>query len=296
MPAGIVRRILAYLIDGMIYVGLFFIAVFLIEAIFAIPKENTFFYLAMLCKYKPFDVTSEQLILYLIYYYGLGGTIWLLYEASFLCSRLSATPGKIVLGMEVSYLRQARFLNVILRTLVKLFLIYTGIGIIIEFLVMVFNRERRTLHDLAAGTQVNIREFKLDQDPPNKGIWWLVIIALLSTIVFFFKTNFYTIMQDTTEIKYSESVDIKESVNKPYEGIWKNGPKWALKFTYKKDKLYIYDSRRCFSEFEFKDDNTLICKDPTGNEYVIKTKGNKLRASFTYGTRTVYSEFTKESY
>lgn len=91
-----------------------------------------------------FSFLSRYSILYLL--------IYLAFEVSFLTSALSATPGKIILGLEVvSY--ESSFLKVFIRSIVKVIGALSGL-IYISGLVAAFNEKKQSIHDLLAKTFV----------------------------------------------------------------------------------------------------------------------------------------------
>ncbi len=83
------------------------------------------------------------------YFYISYGLFYIVYEIGFLSSNLSATPGKIILEMEV-VCTNASFYKVLLRSLVKVISILTGLYIIL-FTIAVFNEYNQTAHDLLSG-------------------------------------------------------------------------------------------------------------------------------------------------
>lgn len=89
-------------------------------------------------------------------FYLLYGIVFLAYEVGFLSSSLSATPGKIIMEIEVAC-ANASFLKVILRSLIKLISTMTGLSIIF-YTIAFFNEKKQALHDLIAGSFVIDRE------------------------------------------------------------------------------------------------------------------------------------------
>jgi|LSQX01.1.fsa_nt_gb uncharacterized RDD family membrane protein YckC len=163
MYAGRFRRFVAYFFDSIIITGLLYLTVMLIEFILKVPSENSFTYLVLMNYFKPLDVSTEQAMQFIMYDYIVKGVIWLLYETLFVFSPLGATPGKLALRMEVVSYRNGNFFKVLIRTIVKIFLIMTIVGVVLEFLVMLFNKKKRTLHDFMAGTYV----IKNESEQPN---------------------------------------------------------------------------------------------------------------------------------
>ncbi|RXE58902.1 RDD family protein [Acetivibrio mesophilus] len=81
------------------------------------------------------------------------GILFLIYEIAFVASSLSATPGKLILGIEVVSDSKGSILKVILRALVKLVDVITPVSII-SIIMVLASRKRQSLHDKVAGTYV----------------------------------------------------------------------------------------------------------------------------------------------
>ena len=283
MYTGIWKRVVAFIIDTVILIGLFIVTVFSINIILAIPQEKTLF---------SFYALIEHYNSYLLLYAGIGSILWLLYEIFFLQSKLSATPGKLFLGLKVSYRKKATYL-IVIRTLLKFLLTLTVFGIFIEFLVMYINKDRRTLHDFVAGTQISFREDTAERVTP-KGFWWFILIALISLTPYYFSNKLT--QNSYTEVRYSEVIGINNTGRELYEGIWVNEENWTLMFTYISNKLYIHDSNYYFSNFNYQEDDTLVCSDRYGNNYTFERKGEQLIATQQNNNILRYYEFEKMKY
>lgn len=95
-----------------------------------------------------FSSLSNFYLLYII--------IYLIYEVTFLSSNLSATPGKIIMEMEVVS-ANANFFKVFFRSLIKAISTLTGLHIIF-FTIAVFTEKSQALHDLLTGSFVIDKE------------------------------------------------------------------------------------------------------------------------------------------
>lgn len=93
-------------------------------------------------------------------FYLIYAMIYLTYEISFLSSNLSATPGKIIMEMEVACAK-ASFLKVIIRSVAKFISAATGLYLIF-FTIAMFNEKKQAVHDLLAGS------FVIDQERENQ--------------------------------------------------------------------------------------------------------------------------------
>lgn len=292
MYTGIWRRVVAFIIDTIILIGLFIVATFSINTILAIPQEKTLFSFCALIGYQSFDGLLKEYNSYLLLYVGIGSILWLLYEIFFLQSRLSATPGKLFLGIEVSYNKKVFYL-IVIRALLKFLLIFMVFGMVIEFLVMYLNKDRRTIHDFVTGTQIGFREAAAERVTP-RGFWWLILIALVSLTPYYYSNK---LAQDSyTEVRYSEVISINNTGREIYEGIWTNGKNWTLMFTYISNKLYIYDSNNYFKEFNYQENDTLVCSDRNGNNYTFERKDDQLIATQQKDNFLRYYEFEKKKY
>ena len=100
-----------------------------------------------------FSALSE---FYLIY-----AVIYLIYEVGFLSSNLSATPGKIIMEMEVAC-TNANFLKVFIRSIIKFISTVTGLYIIF-FTIAIFSEKKQSVHDLLASS------FVIDKEKSNQG-------------------------------------------------------------------------------------------------------------------------------
>lgn len=315
MYVGAFKRLLALIIDNIIFTGFCIICYVIINTLFAPQWENSYFHIARLRGYVPLNLTSYQENLFILYY-GMIIVVQLIFETLFVYSPLSGTPGKILMNIEVSCYRNASFLKVLIRTLTKVIALYTGISII-EFFVIVFNKKKQSIHDMLASTVVNYKESsfidtktqrdiiiqQLDsgfiktydeilelkeslpqpksivQSSSNSRIWWLLVIAMIFVTVGFNKTTYKTIIQNVREITQTVAVSTDESYSEKFEGTWNNN-EWTIKFTYQNGKLNIFDSKYIFREYSPSTENTLKVEDYKGESLIIKRSGDALVATY----------------
>ncbi|AEV70594.1 RDD family protein [Acetivibrio clariflavus] len=149
------RRFWAYCFDFLIVLSIYWIILFLIKA---------------LCGYNGITSSLEELhrilsaeiltnvlkgqafniiILYLIY-----GLVYLIYETSFLSSKLSATPGKLILGLEVVCYNKSNFQKIIIRSLLKITAILIPPFTILLFILSAFSKTKQSLYDKLSNTCV----------------------------------------------------------------------------------------------------------------------------------------------
>lgn len=140
--SAISRRFWAMFFDNCIISGIFFGLALLLK---------TFGVSILSLEEMAFGDMSGMLRFYLLYV-----IVFFAYEVGFLSSSLSATPGKIIMEMEVAC-ANASFLKVIIRSLIKLISNLTGLAIIF-YSIALFNDKKQALHDLIAGSFVIDRE------------------------------------------------------------------------------------------------------------------------------------------
>lgn len=290
MYTGIWRRIVAFVIDMVLVIGLFVITVYAFDALFNISQNNILFSFLASIGYRSFFTLLQEYKFVLLYYFGIFSALGISYTIFFLKSSISTTPGKLILGLEVSF-HKKNIYYIFLRSLIKILLVASILGIGIEFLFMYIDKKGRTVHDFAAGSEIRLREVTSERVVP-KGLWWFVLIALLSLTPYYFSSK--KAEDSYTEVKYSEVISINQVGRELYEGVWANGKNWTLIFTYISDKLFIHDSNYLFQDFKFQEDNSLVCSDHNGNSYIFERKGNQLIATQTKDIFVRYYEFTKK--
>jgi len=89
------------------------------------------------------------IILYLIY-----GLVYLIYETSFLSSKFSATPGKIILGIEVVCYSKSNFSKILIRSLLKITAILLPPFTLLLFILSAFSKTKQSLYDKLSNTYV----------------------------------------------------------------------------------------------------------------------------------------------
>ncbi|NLD50225.1 MAG: RDD family protein, partial [Clostridiaceae bacterium] len=246
--AGRFGRFIAYLLDSVIVTGLFYLTIIILEYFFDIPVENSYFYILMVNLVNPFEATRDQGMLYLLYNYGITGAIWLVYEVVFVLSSLGATPGKRALRMEVVCYKNPGFIKVFIRSIIKIFMIFTVAGVLIEFLVMAFSRKKQTLHDLITATYVikkkeliqrvlsdeemlfeemkkgNIRTYSeqigylkslkrettYSKKDGSTGVWWMLIFVMLLVPPSYAAKNYDVILDNISNFSEFQDINIYE--------------------------------------------------------------------------------------
>lgn len=284
------RRIVACVIDMLLLTGLFIITVYAFDALFNISQDNSLFSFLASISYQSFFRLLLEYKFVLLYYFGIFSGLGILYTIFFLNSSISATPGKLILGLEVSF-HKKNIYYIFLRSLLKILFVASILGIIIEFLFMYIDKKGRTVHDIVAGSEIRLREDTSEKVIP-KGLWWFVVIALLSLTPYYFSSK--KAQDSYTEVKYSEAISINQVGRELYDGVWTNGKSWTLTLTYISNKLFIHDSNYLFQDFKFQEDNSLVCSDHKGNSYSFERKGNQLIATQTKDIFVRYYEFTKK--
>ncbi|WP_010681327.1 RDD family protein [Acetivibrio cellulolyticus] len=82
------------------------------------------------------------------------GLLFLIYEIIFLSSKLSATPGKLILRLEVACGNKVNFFKVFTRSLLKVIATLVFPLTFIAFLISACTHTKQTLHDKLANTYV----------------------------------------------------------------------------------------------------------------------------------------------
>jgi len=80
--------------------------------------------------------------------------IYLIYEISFLSSKLSATPGKLISGLEVVCYEKSNFQKIIIRSLIKAIAILIPPLAILLFIISALSKTKQSLHDKLSNTCV----------------------------------------------------------------------------------------------------------------------------------------------
>jgi len=290
MYRGIWRRAFAYIIDVFLLIGLFAIVAFMKDTFCSSTAEVDFFTLVASLRYMPLEVLVLDYQYTILGYLGVYVLIWLLYECCFLYLPVSATPGKNILGLEISFHKKSVY-NIFLRTIIKICLIISILGLVLEFLFVHLDKKGRSVHDFAVGSQlVRVDDAKGKGLP--KGLWFYIVLALVSLIPYYFVHK--EAQANYTGMVYSEVIGMDSTGRELYEGIWIKGKEWTLTFTFLSNKLYIHDSTYFFKDFTYQSDHILRCTDRDGNSYLFERNGARLIVTQTEpadGTR--YEFFPK---
>jgi uncharacterized RDD family membrane protein YckC len=272
MYNSIWRRTFANIIDVVLLIGLFAIAVFIKDTIFNSTGEIEFFSVLASFGYLPLEVLFQDYQYTLLCYLGIYFVIWLLYECLFLYSPFSATPGKHIFGLEISFHKKSVY-YILLRTIIKICLIISILGIILEFLLIYLDKKGRSVHDFAASSQLVAVQAIKGQVVPKR-LWFIVLLAFISVTPYYFVHK--QAQEKYTDIVYSEVINMDSTGRELYEGVWIKGKKWTLTFTFLSNKLYIHDSTYFFKDFNYRSDHTLGCTDRDGNSYLFERNGGRL--------------------
>lgn len=132
------RRFWAFFFDSLIISGIYYGVLLILRM-----SGNTILHIENLMK-SDFSALANLYISY--------GLFYVIYEVIFLSSNLSATPGKIIMEMEV-VCANSSFFKVLLRSLVKAISSLTGLHIIL-FTIAIFNEKKQAVHDLLSGSFV----------------------------------------------------------------------------------------------------------------------------------------------
>lgn len=142
--SGLLRRFFAWwLFDSWIVAGLLFGLIMFLELL---GVGASFEELTLGLLDNDFGVLAD---FYLIY-----AVLYLIYEICFVVSPLSATPGKLILGIEVVSDSKSSIVKAVLRCLVKLPAVLISPINIIYIIIGVVSSKRQSLHDKIAGTYV----------------------------------------------------------------------------------------------------------------------------------------------
>jgi uncharacterized RDD family membrane protein YckC len=287
MYRGYWRRAFANLIDVVLLIGLFAIVAFIKDTFCNSTGEIDSFSVIASLRYLPLEVLLQDYYYTLLCYLGAYVVIWLLYECFFLYSPFSGTPGKHIFGLAISFHKKSVY-YILLRTIIKICLFISILGIMLQFLFIYLDKKGRSVHDFAAGSQLVTVQAVKGQGVP-KGLWFFVLLALVSLIPYYFVHR--QGQENYTEIVYSEVIGMDSSGRELYEGIWSKGKKWTLTFTYLNNKLYIYDSTYYFKDFNYRSDHTLVCTDRDGNSFLLERNGDRLIATETEDANGRHYEF-----
>lgn len=149
------RRFWAYCFDLMIVCGIYSGILLLINVLDinnTLNKALQGFH-AVLSKGISSELLNEQAF-YIALFSLSYGLLFLAYEITFLSSKLSATPGKLILGVEVGCSDKVIFFKVFVRSLLKVLSTLIIPLAFVSFIVSAFSQTRQSLHDKLASTYV----------------------------------------------------------------------------------------------------------------------------------------------
>ncbi|OPZ90282.1 MAG: RDD family protein [Firmicutes bacterium ADurb.Bin419] len=147
--SGLPRRFWAYFFDLIILSGIYYGLLLLLR-------------MAGIDLLRVKDLVKNDYSFLLNLYISFG-IFFVIYEVIFLSSNLSATPGKLIMEMEV-VCTNANLYKVLIRSLVKAISSLTGLYIIL-FTIAAFNDKKQATHDLLSGSFViDAENSKYSQD------------------------------------------------------------------------------------------------------------------------------------
>lgn len=147
--SGVLRRYFAWLIDSIILAGLTFGLTMFLEALgVGVPLNELVQAMIRKTEQSLEVINSFQLEVWAIY-----AVLFFIYEIVFVASSLSATPGKIILGIEIVSDRKSSIDKVIIRALVK-FIGEMFPFSLVNFIMVLVSGKKQSLHDKAARTYV----------------------------------------------------------------------------------------------------------------------------------------------
>lgn len=82
--------------------------------------------------------------------------LFFVYEVIFLSSKLSATPGKLILRIDVRFSDKFSFLKIVVRSIIKSLTTMLFPLVLISFIVSAYSKKKQSLHDRVANTYVAV--------------------------------------------------------------------------------------------------------------------------------------------
>lgn len=149
--SGVLRRYFALLLDSLILAGLYFGLIMALDILGIGISLDVIIERSINISQGRFNINSD---LFNGYYYFWFLMLFLIYEIGFVASGLSATPGKLILGIEVVSDSKSSIVKVILRALVKLPAVVVPPISIIYIVIALVSGKRQSLHDKVAKTYV----------------------------------------------------------------------------------------------------------------------------------------------
>ncbi|HOM02236.1 MAG TPA: RDD family protein [Acetivibrio sp.] len=247
--SGLLRRFFAWLLDSFILAGLYFGLIMLLELLGVVEPID-----AILEKSINISqgIVTTNTDLFNGYYYFWFLILFLIYEIGFVASSLSATPGKIILGIEVVSDSKSSIAKVILRALLKLPVVIIPLVSIIYFIIALANGKRQSLHDKVAKTYVvykktsnnysnRINTVELFEEMKRRGLrtyseqqalaeelygkggkkskksgsfGWVSVVLLIAAFVFtgVFYGKVFSKMQSMAQMKYIQDIRLRQQI------------------------------------------------------------------------------------
>lgn len=145
------KRFWAYCFDGMIVFSIYLGTLFFIKILgnYDIISELIKEIHKTLSSEIPIGQAYYSLTFYLSY-----GLLFLIYELSFLSSKLSATPGKLALGLEVVCYNGSDFQKILIRSLLKVTTMLIPPFTLLLFILSIFSKTKQSLYDKLSNTFV----------------------------------------------------------------------------------------------------------------------------------------------
>lgn len=149
------KRFWAYCFDVLIVLDIYCITLILVKILSGYNGIAVLLEGLVKTSSSEFPITAIKgqvhnlIILYLIF-----GLLYLIYEISFLSSKLSATPGKVILGLEVACYSKSNFPKILIRSLLKITAILITPLALLFFILSGFSKTKQSLHDKLSNTCV----------------------------------------------------------------------------------------------------------------------------------------------
>jgi uncharacterized RDD family membrane protein YckC len=144
------RRFLACCFDVIVVFGIYFVIIFFIKILSGNNGTTTLFKTTNTISLDLLKSYTHYIVLFYLFY----GFLFLIYELCFLGSKLSATPGKLVLSLEVACYSGSNFKKLLIRSLLKVLAILVTPLSLLLFIASAFNKTKQSLYDKLTNTCV----------------------------------------------------------------------------------------------------------------------------------------------
>lgn len=149
------RRFLAYCFDVVVVFGIYLVIIFFIKIISSNSGITTLFETTNTISSSKVSLgllrsCAHYIALFFLFY----GLLFLIYELCFLGSKLSATPGKLALGLEVACYSGSNFQKLLIRSLIKVLAVLITPLSLLLFVASAFSKTNQSLHDKLTNTCV----------------------------------------------------------------------------------------------------------------------------------------------